>query len=49
MSGRCSVYGDLTGSFGDLKEDNNLVNFFQAVLDRRDHIEEENRRCEDTS
>ena len=26
----------------------NLVNFFLAVLDRRDQFEEEERRCEDT-
>jgi hypothetical protein len=48
MSGRCSVYGDLKDNFGDLEEDNNLVNFFLAVLDRRDQFEEEGRRCEDT-
>ena len=48
MSGRCSVYGDLKDNFGDLEEDDNLVNFFLAVLDRRDQFEEEERRCEDT-
>ena len=35
------MYGDLNEEFGDLREDNNLVNFFKAVLDRRDLLEEE--------
>ena len=34
-SGSCEVYGDLTDQFGDLSEDQNLVDFFRAVLDRR--------------
>ena len=38
------VYGDLRYQFGDLKEDKNLVDFFQAVLDRRDTLEEEDTR-----
>ena len=42
------MYGDLKDNFGDLEEDDNLVNFFLAVLDRRDQFEEEDRRCEDT-
>ena len=44
MSGQCEVYGDLKSQFGDLQEDKNLVNYFQAVLDRRDSLEEEDRR-----
>ena len=44
VSGQCEVYGDLKSQFGDLKEDKNLVNYFQAVLDRRDSLEEEDRR-----
>ena len=43
MSGICSVYSDLRSHFGDLGEDQNLVNFFRAVLDRRDALEEEDR------
>ena len=44
--GQCNVYGDLRTKFGDLKEDQNLVQFFWAVLDRRDQLEEEDRtRC----
>ena len=44
MSGQCEVYGDLKSQFGDMKEDKNLVNYFQAVLDRRESLEEEDRR-----
>ena len=37
------MHGDLIKEFGDLSEDTNLVNFFKAVLERRDHKEEEER------
>ena len=43
VSGNCTVYSDLRSHFGDLGEDQNLVNFFRAVLDRRDVLEEEDR------
>ena len=45
-SGSCEVYGDLKSQFGDLKEDKNLVDFFRAVLDRRDELEEEDGQQE---
>ena len=44
ISGQCKVYSDLRVKFGDLKEDKNLVMYFQAVLDRRDTMDEEDRR-----
>ena len=44
VSGQCTVYGDLKSQYGDLNEDKNLVQYFQAVLDRRDSLEEEDRR-----
>ena len=34
----------MTSQFGDLKEDGNLVEFFNAVLDRRETLEDEDRR-----
>ena len=43
MSGLCPVYGGLRTQFGDLGEDQNLVAFFTAVLDRRDELEEDDR------
>ena len=33
------MYGDLSKNLGNLKEDNNLVEFFKAVLDRRDGLD----------
>ena len=44
VSGQYEVYGDLRSQFGDLQEDKNLVQYFQAVLDRRDILEEVDRR-----
>ena len=41
------VKGDRNKIFGDLNEDNNVVIFFQAVLDRRDHLEEKERISKD--
>ena len=43
VAGRCEVYEDLRTQFGDLGEDENLVKYFQAVLDGRDSLEEEDR------
>ena len=43
-SGSCKVYGDLSSQFGDLHEDKNLVEFFNAVLDRRDSLEDEDKK-----
>ena len=36
--------GGLRTKSGDLGEDKNLVDFFAAVLDRRDELEEDDRR-----
>ena len=44
VSGQFEVYGDLRSQFWDLKEDKNLVQYFQAVLDGRDILEEVDRR-----
>ena len=37
------MYEDLRSQFGDLGEEENLVKYFQAVLNRRDCLEEEDR------
>ena len=42
-SGSCEVYGDLNSQFGDLGEDKNLVEFFQAALQRRETLEDSDR------
>ena len=39
LSGRCKVYGDLTEGFSDLTDDEDLVQFFAAVLSRRDQLD----------
>ena len=49
MSGSCEVYSDLRTQFGDLGEDRNLAEFFRAVLDRRDTLEEEDRKWQPSS
>ena len=40
LSGNCEEFGDIRGSFGDLKDDKSLVQFFKEVLERRDIIDE---------
>ena len=40
-SGNCKVFGDLKEKFGNLHDDENLVQFFQEVLARRDEIDKE--------
>ena len=44
VSGQCEVYGDLRSLLGDLQGDKNYVQYFQAVLDRRDILQEEDSR-----
>ena len=39
LSGQCQVYGDLTDKYSDLTEDDQLVQFFSDVLERRDTLE----------
>ena len=38
-SGLCKVYGDIAERFSDLTEDESLVQFFAAVLTRRDQLD----------
>ena len=38
---RCPMYDDLREKYTDLDDDDQLVNFFQEMLDRRDEIDEE--------
>ena len=41
LSGACKVYGDLTHKFSDLTNDNQLVQFFKEVLERRDRLDKD--------
>ena len=36
-----AVYGDLALKYSDLTDDENLVEFFREVLDRRDQLDQE--------
>ena len=38
-SGHCKVYDDIVERFGDLNVDENLIQFFAAVLERRDKLD----------
>ena len=40
-SGKCPVYGDIRERYTDLKNDDDLVHFFQEVLDRREMLDKE--------
>ena len=41
MSGECDTYGDIRKEFGDLTDIENLTKLFEAVLKKRDILEEE--------
>ena len=41
LSRQCKVFGDIVERFSDLTTDENLVEFFSAVLTRRDQLDEE--------
>ena len=41
ISGNCDVYGEIRRKYSSLDDDNQLVNFFNEVLSRRDELEEE--------
>ena len=39
VSGQCEVFGDLTEIYSDLTSDEGLVQFFNALLARRDQLD----------
>ena len=41
LSGNCQVFGSIREKYGDLKDDESLVNFFNEVLQTRDEIDED--------
>ena len=49
VSGSCEVFRNMRTQFWDLGEDRNLAQFFRAVLDRRDTLEEEDRKWQPSS
>ena len=44
LSGECPVYGDMVGMVGNRRDDEQLVAFFAAVLERREQLEEQPSR-----
>jgi hypothetical protein len=40
-SGQCEVYGDLRAKYQDLEDDQQLVDFFNDILERREDLESE--------
>ena len=43
ISGNCEVYGEIRRKYSDLTDDQQLVDFFNEVLSRRDELEEEEK------
>ena len=43
LSGNCEVYGDIRGNYSNLNDDNQLVDFFNEELARRDKLDEDEK------
>ena len=43
LAGICPVYGEIRKQFDELDNDDDLVQFFNAVLEKRDSIEEQEK------
>ena len=41
LDGRCKVYGTIRSKYGEMKTEDDLVNFFSEVLEERDRLEDE--------
>ena len=39
LAGNCRIYGDLRRKYGDMEDDEDLVSFFNEVLERREEID----------
>ena len=44
LSGNCEVYGEIRSSYTDLNDDDQLVKFFNEVLFKRDELEENDKK-----
>ena len=40
LAGKCKIYGEIREKYGDLEDDDDLVEFFNEVLERREELEE---------
>ena len=43
LSGNCEVYGEIRAGYSNFNDDEQLVKFFNEVLDMRDKLEEEDK------
>ena len=48
LSGQCEIFGDIRANYGDLTDDESLVRFFKEVLDKRDSLDEADKRRRDS-
>ena len=44
MEGSCTVYGHIRRSFGDLKDEEELILFFKEVMEERERLEDEEEK-----
>ena len=40
LSGKCEMFGDIRGKYGELNDNESLVRFFKEVLEMRDLLDE---------
>ena len=45
LSGNCEVYGEIREKYDNLNNDDNLVNFFNEILNKREDLEIEEEGC----
>ena len=43
LSGKCEMFGDIRGKYGELNDNESLVRFFKEVLEMRDIIDKEEK------
>ena len=43
LSGNCEVYGDIRRNYGDIRDSDTLINFFNDVLALRERLDEEEK------
>ena len=48
LGGRCRIYGDIRDKYGELEDDEDLITFFNEVLERREELEARGMENEDT-
>ena len=49
LSGKCEVFGEIRGKYGDLKDDESLINFLNEVLEMRDALDDAEKQKQNKS